>query len=144
MVFAANAASEIAQEAVLYLREAGVVRDRQPLQAFGLEQLTKYVLENVYPVREAVEDVFGDSIGALRAATFKHPTLHPLFGFQRWKVGKCQEVFGLIMGALQHELLASLIVDDASHPVWKRSLLRITGRTRSNGVTLKHPTASEA
>src|SRR5579863_1375050 len=123
MIFAAHATPEVAQEAIMHLREAVVVSDRQALQAFGLEQLTKYVFEHVYAVREAVEDLLRCSVGALRSAAFKHPTLHPFFGFKRRKVGQSQEVLGLIVGALLHELLAPFIVDDASHAVGKRSLL---------------------
>src|ERR1035441_2430876 len=132
MVFATHATPEVAQEAIMHLREAVVVRDRQALQAFGLEQLTKYVFEHVHTVREAFKDLLRCSVGALRSAAFEHPTLHPFFGFKRWKVGESQKVLGFVVSALLHELLASLIVDDASYAIGKRALLRIAWRARSN------------
>src|SRR5258708_28640980 len=141
MVFATHAAPEIAQEAIMHLREAVIVSDRQSLQAFVLEQHTKHVFKHVYAVREAVEDLLGCSVDALRSAAFEHPTLHPLFGLKRRKVRQSQEVLGLIVSALLHELLASLIVDDTSHAIGKRALLRIARCARSNGVALEHPPA---
>src|SRR5579863_683237 len=142
MVFATHTTSEIAEEAIMHLREAVIVSDPQPLQAFGLEQLTKHVFKHIYAVRETVDDLFRRSVGAPRSTAFEHPTLHPFFGLKRWKVGQSQEVLGLIVGALLHELLASLIINDASYAIRKRALLRIARRARSNGIALEHPAAS--
>ena len=109
-----------------------------------MKQLTEYVFKHIHTVREAFEDLLRCSVGALRSAAFEHPTLHPFFGFRRRKVRQSQEVLGLIVGTLLHELLPSLVVDDASHAIGKRALIRIAGRAGSNGVALEHPTASES
>ena len=127
---------QVAQKAIMHLREAVVVSDRHPLQALRLEQLTEHVFEYVNAAREAVEDLVRCSVGAVRSAAFKHPPLHSFFGFERRKIGQSQEVLRLVVRALLHELLPPLIVDDARHAIGKRALLRIAGRARSNRVAL--------
>jgi hypothetical protein len=55
MIFAAHATPQIAQEAIMHLREAVVVSDRQIASGARFGKLAEHVFEYVHPVREAFE-----------------------------------------------------------------------------------------
>src|ERR1700733_6908143 len=129
MILAAHAAPQKAQKTIMNLGEGVVVSNHQPLQPVRLEQLAEHVFEYVHAVRETVENLLGCPVGAARCAAVEHPALHSFFDFEWGKVGQSQEVLGLVVRALLHELLPPLVVDDARYAIWKRALLGIASRT---------------
>jgi len=127
MIDSVDAAAQISEKSIMEVLFSMVVGDGNPAQALCLKELSEDVFEHIDLETESIEVLRSGFRTAVGAPPFKEPTLCFLLDLGRWQVGECQEVVALEVSAFLHELLTTLVIDDARNGIGKCTLLGITG-----------------